>query len=144
MAKINLDIYYKYRDVLGEDEAMKLCKEDQKKRSKEDQKKRTPPPPSPDLFLPPMPETLHGLANKIDSRYSQRLTETQRRVLRAYTELGALTDLEMEEAIGMRNTSVMARRNELMSPKINLVEFSHNKINPHTGKVNAAYRVKGN
>lgn len=138
MAKINLDIYYKYRDVLGEDEAMKLARKDQKK------KKRTPPPPSPDLFIPPMPETLHGLANKIDSRYSHRLTETQRRVLRAYTELGALTDLEMEEAIGMRNTSVMARRNELMSPKINLVEFSHNKINPHTGKVNAAYRVKGN
>ncbi len=138
MAKINLDIYYKYRDVLGDEEAMKLCKEDQKKRTQT-------PPPSPDLFLPPMPETGHGAASKIDSYYSLTgvyLSECQEKVYRGYHELGAVTDCEMEEAVGVDKNIVNARRNELMSK--GLVEFAYKKYNEKTRKYNNAYRLKGN
>ena len=87
----------------------------------------------------------HGLGSKIDSYYSitgVKLSESQDKVYKGYYELGALTDPEMQEAIGMDKNLVNARRNDLM--KKGLVEFAFKKYNPKTGIDNNAYRLKGN
>jgi len=87
----------------------------------------------------------HGLGSKIDSYYSitgVKLSESQDKVYRGYHELGAVTDCEMEEAVGVDKNIVNARRNELMSK--GLVEFAYKKYNEKTRKYNNAYRLKGN
>ena len=149
-AKIQ-DFARKNEKTLGYENALKIAREFYEKKEKESKRKKEKEGKggdSPPLFhaVGMKPEINLGLASKIDSFYSESTQKGIRSqsqiILNAIKNFDSVTTLELEESTGIKHTNILKIVNTLY--KENKIELAGRKLNRQSGKLNVAYKVKGN